>query len=761
MVDGQWMKRKTGLLTTLGLARPLSALPDSFMFGVGNSDHQCESYDPNFEDIRDVWDRRKGMIERGHATDFWNRYPEDIQLASSLGCNVFRFSISWARVEPSPGQFNEAAIEHYRRVVETIQRAHMLPFITLQHFVWPIHVEESGGMTSPNFPALFARYASVVARRIAPDVKYWITFNEPSVMIFGYLKPWWEREYFLPPGLPLELSLSEQLDSLADFIRNLFRAHTAARAEIKQVNPQARVGSNPNLIGLPSWITRLIDRQVKGIRTREDWIRQGNRLAERAVLETGAVDIVLATLTITPDRSEKIDFSQAYYIVGQAVLVKADSLLTGTEDLVGKTIAVVKTSTAENALPSIFPRSKVQVAGIYEECLKAIDEGKSDALLTDNTILTGILQRYPGRYRILVEGLTQEAYGAGVVKGNPEWLNLVDSLIQEFIKSGEWTNSCIRHFQGRPVPLPPEPTVSTTLADINSYYKVRQLEKPPGKLPLARPKTLLRKIQDRGYLIASVKENVPGFSYRDPQNGEWSGLEIDLARAIAQRIFGDPSKVVFRPTQTRERISLIRSFLQIIDPILRPLSILTTALNSNWWHLGMAGQLAEFLCPPECVGQQDFVGFDYYWGLNTFNLARVQHLFNAIATSRYRQATVWPSALYNALKFHSQLFPDQEIFIIENGCPDEADQVKRVQYILQHIREVQRASQEGINVAGYLCWSITTNWEWGAKFGKDTDFGLYSIDLDNDPELKRVPTEAVHIYKTIIDNNGVEFPARR
>ena len=59
--------------------------------------------------------------------------------------------------------------------------------------------------------------------------------------------------------------------------------------------------------------------------------------------------------------------------------------------------------------------------------------------------------------------------------------------------------------------------------------------------------------------------------------------------------------------------------------------------------------------------------------------------------------------------------------------------------------------QKGVKVTGYDCWSITSNREWGLPFTRGSDFGLYYIDLDNDPKLKRVPTPAVEVYKRIIE----------
>ncbi|MCX6023505.1 MAG: amino acid ABC transporter substrate-binding protein, partial [Chloroflexi bacterium] len=64
-----------------------------------------------------------------------------------------------------------------------------------------------------------------------------------------------------------------------------------------------------------------------------------------------------------------------------------------------------------------------------------------------------------------------------------------------------------------------------------------------GKLPKAKEGTRLRQIQDRGKLIAGVKYDVPTFGFLDPATKQLSGFDIDLVRAIAAHIFGDPQAV--------------------------------------------------------------------------------------------------------------------------------------------------------------------------------------------------------------------------
>ncbi len=728
----------------------LSPLPESFMFGVATADHQVEAYDSRYEDIRDVWERRRALTPRGQATDFWNRYAEDIALAKSLGCKAFRLSIAWSRVEPEPGQFNEEAFDHYRQVIETIRLHGMEPILTLHHFTHPIHVEGRGGLIAEEFPTIYASYVREVAKRLGPLVRYWITFNEPSQLMYGYIKPWWERAYFMPPGLPMGATMTQQMTAVGQLMRNLFVAHTRARAVIKQVNPDAQVGANPMLLGLPLWLQKLVDLNVTRLRRPEDLIAQGKRFTERVLLEKGQVDVVIATLTMTPERADQVAFSEAYYVAAQTLLVKSQSSIQQLDDLVGKTVAVVKSTTAEATAALLLPTVSVQVLSDHTEALRALDYEQVSAILADDTILLGLKQQHKEQYRLIESKLFEEPYAAAVAKGDRELLNQVDQAVRNFKESGAWAASYARYFPGHPVPEPPRFGRRATLGNITGAAVGQTLV--PDK-PLPQP--LLNRIQNRGYLIVAVKDNVPGFGYRDPKTGEYSGLEIDLARAVAQQIFGDASKVVFRPVSAEQRLPLLRSIGRIFDPVQKIFSILSTSLTSNWWHLGMAGKLPTFLCPEECVGQQDFVGFDYYWGISNLRINRIKQLMDA-AFGRFGNAPVWSGVLYDMLKFHAKLFPDQEILIIENGCVEVADStVKREEYLRQHLREVQRACNDGVKVAGYVCWSLTSNREWGLKFDANSDFGLYHIDLDTDVDLKRIPTNAVTTYREIIEQRGV------
>ena len=270
--------------------------PEGFLFGTANADHQVEAYDPEREDVWDLWERTQGLTPRGQATDFWNRHQEDIANAAAMGLKVFRFSIAWARVEVRDGEFDAQALAHYRNVAQCVKSHGMQVMVTLHHFVWPVWVErDHGGMIGERFPELFTRYAERVADEIGDLVDWWITFNEPSQLTFGYIKPWWQNRYFMPPGLPRGSSVDAEAEAVGKLVPNLFRAHARARQVIRQRHHAAKVGVNPLVTGFPTWLQMLMDWGACHRGLSEALFKFTTRQA--LVRERGDVDLVIGEVT--------------------------------------------------------------------------------------------------------------------------------------------------------------------------------------------------------------------------------------------------------------------------------------------------------------------------------------------------------------------------------------------------------------------------------------------------------------------------------
>lgn len=150
------------------------------------------------------------------------------------------------------------------------------------------------------------------------------------------------------------------------------------------------------------------------------------------------------------------------------------------------------------------------------------------------------------------------------------------------------------------------------------------------------------------------------------------------------------------------------------------------------------------------VDKCDMIAVDYYFADLIKGLKGVTQQANWLWEPE-------PAGLYRALKHLQEKYPTKPILIAEIGMGTQdgqprPDGVKREDALRDTVYWTQRARAEGVNVIGYMVWSLTDNFEWGSYTPR---FGLYTVNVIKDPTLKRVPTAAVPAYKEIIRNNGV------
>ena len=707
--------------------------PRGFLFGTANADHQVEAHEPEREDVWDLWERCQGLTPRGRATDFWNRYEEDIAAAAAIGCRLFRFSVAWARVEPECGEFDAAALDHYREVADCVRRHGMEVMLTLHHFVWPVWLErDHGGMIGEAFPDLFARYADRVAAAMGDRVDWWITFNEPSQLVFGYIKPWWQNRYYLPPGLARGSEVDAEAEAVGKLIPGLFRAHARARKAIHARSPGARVGVNPLVTGFPPWLQMVMD-----------WVACHRGLSEALfkfttkgalVSEKGDVDLVIGGVSET-DRT-RFEFSDPYLRTTKAVLVREDSRAGSVGDLAGRRVAVVSVGNQPDGWKrDLPPAARKQVFPNYDAARSALREGRVDAAYGDAFFLLPPELPDRRRFRFLASGLGDEHYVVVAPHGHTHLLDEVDRAVGVFQR--EVVGACEVPWVSEPGPV---------AGDVPRPLSLHELWKRGSGLPgRLAPGRGLRRVKRRGRVRIGIRCDAPGVSAECAE----AGLELRLARAIAREIFGDEGRLEIVPLEPAARLRPLRSKSTWLNWAWRFWGTTCVIANANWWYLGTSGRLQRELCPEEAVGSQDFVGLDYYWGLPTRRLHRFRLLEEA-AHGRFLQAPVWARGLFHALRRFHRWFPDQPLMIVENGCTPRAGGVSRGEYLRRHLDQVRKALRRGVPVKGYNWWSITSNREWGHAFDPNTDFGLYFVDLDKDPELKRRATAEVAQLKEFI-----------
>lgn len=104
---------------------------------------------------------------------------------------------------------------------------------------------------------------------------------------------------------------------------------------------------------------------------------------------------------------------------------------------------------------------------------------------------------------------------------------------------------------------------------------------------------------------------------------------------------------------------------------------------------------------------------------------------------------VYPEGLTNVLLEMKQY--KLPVYITENGLADAEDS-RRAEFIRSHLRAVEEAQRLGVDVRGYLHWSLLDNFEWDKGFGPR--FGLVEVDYATQ---QRIPRPSAYVYKAIIE----------
>ena len=164
--------------------------PPDFVWGVATSAFQIEG--AAFEDGKgeSIWDRFcrvPGVIadaSNGNvACDHYHRLDPDLDLVAGLGVDIYRFSVSWPRVQPAgEGAWNDKGLAFYDRLVDGLLARGLAPHLTLNHWDLPQALQDQGGWESRDTVHRFVDYALGIQRRLGDRLVAITTHNEPWVV---------------------------------------------------------------------------------------------------------------------------------------------------------------------------------------------------------------------------------------------------------------------------------------------------------------------------------------------------------------------------------------------------------------------------------------------------------------------------------------------------------------------------------------------------------------------------------------------------
>lgn len=155
-------------------------------------------------------------------------------------------------------------------------------------------------------------------------------------------------------------------------------------------------------------------------------------------LTSGKIDIILASMTILPERAEVIDFSQPYFLSGHVMLVPKSSTLQKIQDLNGKTAITIQGSTGDKYTRELAPDAQRLTYQKTSEALLALKDGRGAALVHDDILLFTLVKTEPDLKVVGLPPVKEAPYGLGVRKGNPKWLAFVNERLTAMKKNGTY-----------------------------------------------------------------------------------------------------------------------------------------------------------------------------------------------------------------------------------------------------------------------------------------------------------------------------------
>lgn len=174
-----------------------------------------------------------------------------------------------------------------------------------------------------------------------------------------------------------------------------------------------------------------------------DW-RETPSAQRETLIQNGEVDLITATYSINPGRSESVNFGGPYLLTHQALLVQeSNSEISGLDDLEGKILCSVTGSTPAQKVKEALPSVQLQEYDTYSSCTEALRQGNVDAMTTDATILNGYSAQSPGNFRVVEleqdgEPFTNEYYGIGLAKDDTEGTDAINTALEAMFDDGSY-----------------------------------------------------------------------------------------------------------------------------------------------------------------------------------------------------------------------------------------------------------------------------------------------------------------------------------
>jgi glutamate/aspartate transport system substrate-binding protein len=173
-----------------------------------------------------------------------------------------------------------------------------------------------------------------------------------------------------------------------------------------------------------------------------DWVKVTPETRMDAIA-SGRADLECGSTTSNLERAKRVAFSPTIFVSGTKLLVKHGSRIRSYRDLAGRSVAVTRGTTNEDALRKVAARFKVDMRIVpmpdHDAAFAELAAGRVDAFATDDVLLYGLVAQHHarGQYDVVGDFLSYDPYGVMYRKGDPAMQRLVVDKFRQLAEDGE------------------------------------------------------------------------------------------------------------------------------------------------------------------------------------------------------------------------------------------------------------------------------------------------------------------------------------
>ncbi|HTY29350.1 MAG TPA: glutamate ABC transporter substrate-binding protein, partial [Mycobacterium sp.] len=156
-----------------------------------------------------------------------------------------------------------------------------------------------------------------------------------------------------------------------------------------------------------------------------------------SALTSHQVDLIVRTYSVTCERKKTVAFSTVYYYANQRILVAKGSGIQSAADLGGKRVCAVTGTTSLPKLLALTPKPIVIEVGNWTDCLVMLQQGQTDAISTDDAVLSGLAKQDPN-VEIVGPSMGAEPYAIGVNQNDEDLVRFVNGVLEQMRADGRW-----------------------------------------------------------------------------------------------------------------------------------------------------------------------------------------------------------------------------------------------------------------------------------------------------------------------------------